>query len=259
MPESKSADIVSQVRVLSLPQISQELVLDLCQPCLPRRRGINAEHHPNPIFETRRRTRGMPFPSSDGAHLIRTIIWPCIGLHARTEGGGYSVGARVAGAKHILVTGASPNLLFPNEIDFVGKPPRALFDQRPELDRVRHTGDDLMLIRGKKSEVGPELTRLRKLEGVFELIAEQAPGAAGVLLKPDKINLRLPPIGERMSDRKFSGATTREDGARVLVLIAAQFDFRLRGEDVRRVDDVIVRVRRHASEQKYDSETHISW
>src|SRR5271169_1266816 len=128
MAESKSAAIVSQVRVLSLPQISQELVLDLCQPCLPRRRGINAEHHPNPIFEARRHARDMPFPSSDGTHLIRSIIGPYIGLHARTEGGGYRVGARVARTKHILATGASPHFLFPNEIDLVGKPPHALFD-----------------------------------------------------------------------------------------------------------------------------------
>ena len=90
-----------------------------------------------------------------------------------------------------------------------------------------------MLEGGQKTKVGPELTRLCELEGVFELIAEQPAADAGVGFVSDEIDLRLPPIGERVRNGELGGITAVELRSRVSILIAAQLDFRLRGLDVR--------------------------
>ncbi len=99
---------------------------------------------------------------------------------------------------------------------------------------------------GEKTEVGPELSRLGELEGVFELIAEQPAADAGIGFESDEIDLRFPPIGEGVRNGELGGITSVELGSRISILIAAQLDFRLGGLDVRRVDDEVVRLSRRA-------------
>ncbi len=198
----------------------------------------------------------MPFAGNNRPSMVRVIIGAPVGFDTGSESGRYRVRAGVAVAEQVLRIGAGTHLFLPDKIQSVRKSSRALFKQRSEFNRVGQMGDGLMLIGCEKAKVSPQLAWLRELERVFKLVPEETSRAARSGFVSRNINFRLPPFRERVRNRNFGGISTFEVGACVTVPVAANLNFRLRGEHVWRVNDEIIRPGRFEFEDNKDREQH---
>src|SRR3984957_9143702 len=99
----------------------EELILEPREPSLPRRIGIESEHHADAVLQVPGGAGKVPLTCRNGARLIGVIGAPSVGFETRTKRLGNRVSARIAVPKPVVAAGACADLFLPNQIDDMGE------------------------------------------------------------------------------------------------------------------------------------------